>query len=47
MTLTLVPLLVVIALICAVAAAAGQKYAPLWVAVVLLCIVLLIQTMGR
>ena len=43
----LIPLLVIIALVCAIAGAAGSKYTPLWVAVVLVCIVLLLQTYGR
>lgn len=43
--MTLIPLLALIALGCAVVAATGR--APLWVATVLLCIVLLMQVWAR
>lgn len=39
--LALMPLLALLALVCAVAAGAGK--APLWVAVILLCVITLLQ----
>lgn len=40
----LIPLLAIVALIVTIVAAAGHKFAPLWVAVLLLCIITLLQT---